>query len=365
MSQLGGIGGIGGLGGIGGIGGSGGRRGIGGISSLIDPANPLLANAKNRSRGALVGPFQALAAAPVLSPVDNVAALKKWDPTPRLQTCMIDLLSGLHVAPDAGNPTQMNLGFVDLSALAAPMPLAKLVRPTAAIFQKQLSLVANYAELREDRGAEVLTQIPNQNEFWGPVIGLNAHRHRRTLELMALAMTLANAVEMRLKHAFACLRPDELSPQIQPMIPTPGHGAWPSGHATEIYMTATVLGALVPAPVINTETRVQLDRLAARVAVNRTVAGVHYPVDSAAGRLLGTALGEFFAARCGVVGDVLCRTFNGTAFHGAQGAVQDFDPRVSLNGGAPYYAQAAQGTAVVVSPLLQFLWKEAAGEWQV
>ena len=40
--------------------------------------------------------------------------------------------------------------------------------------------------------------------------------------------------------------------------------------------------------------RTQLIRLASRVAVNRTVAGVHFPVDSAAGCFLGLTLGEYF-----------------------------------------------------------------------
>ena len=256
----------------------------------------------------------------------------------------------------------MTLGFVDLDKKPLKdMALTRLVRPTEKIFKQQLDLVANYSELRDDRGAEVLAQVNGGGAFFSSVIGLTAHRHKYTAELLDLAKSLATHVEMRFKHAFACQRPVELSPQIQPMIPTPGHASWPSGHATEAYLTCALLQSLLPH---GTKYREQLERLAARIAVNRTVAGLHYPVDSAVGRLLGTALSDFMVARC-TGGKLHERGFDGRKFHGTQGTVIDFDPRVSMTDNQSGYYELFSGSATVAaSALLQFMWTKAAAEWK-
>ncbi|MCZ8286217.1 MAG: phosphatase PAP2 family protein, partial [Bacteroidia bacterium] len=163
------------------------------------------------------------------------------------------------------------------------------------------------------------------------------------------------------KHAFACPRADTLSPQIQSMIPSPGHSSWPSGHATEAFLTATLLQALLPQ---GSKYQEQLQRLAARIAVNRTVAGVHYPVDTAVGRLLGTSLAEFLVARC-LGGKLHERGFDGRKFHDAKGQVIDFDLRVSMSDNKSGYYQLRPTTSTVaVSPILAFMWDKAAKECQ-
>ena len=171
----------------------------------------------------------------------------------------------------------------------------------------------------------------------------------------------------RLDWIFAALRPSDFSPQIQPMIPVPGHGSWPSGHATEAFLTATVLEALLnqasPGSSPNgTASREQFQRLAARIAVNRTVAGVHFPVDSAVGRLLGTALGEFLVARAND-GKVHERGFDGRQYEHAGGAPLDFSLHQSIDHGHGY-SRSAQAVPVGPAPLMAWLWKEAVKEWQ-
>ena len=128
---------------------------------------------------------------------------------------------------------------------------------------------------------------------------------------------------MRVKHALACRRPVEYSPQIQPMISTPGHGSLPSGHATESFAAAFVFYALIAftktesvAIDTNDPTFIQLMRISERIATNRTVAGVHFPVDSVAGMVLGHTLAEFFIARFSGLGRVKKRTFDGRGFKG-------------------------------------------------
>jgi len=241
---------------------------------------------------------------------------------------------------------------------AASVEVVRLSRPGPDTFRGQLDLVAHYAELRDDRGGEILAQVNGALDFIAAILGLNAERHKHTLELLGAALNLANLVEMRLKLGFDVPRPVQLSPQIQPVLPTPGHASWPSGHATESYLMAAMLSHLLPSDDVRD---VQLQRLAARVAVNRTVAGLHYPVDSAAGRLLGTSLAEFVRARSGVGAGFHARHFDG----GHYPAAEDFDPRLPLDGaGAPaYHLRATSAHNLAASAWLGSLWQLAAAEW--
>jgi hypothetical protein len=225
-----------------------------------------------------------------------------------------ELLSQLYFTPigdgngAAANGATLWYWHVAAGPAAVAKEIATLVPPGLPKFKKQLDLVATYADLREDRASEILAQLGPQYAFWSSIVHLHPTRNKWTLELLDTALRFANYAEMRFKHALACPRPVLLSPQVQPIILTPGHATLPSGHSTEAHMVAAVLWKLCQTVItvgpnqVGTGTSandwcVQLMRQAARIAINRTVAGVHFPVDSAAGQLLGLTLADFLIAR--------------------------------------------------------------------
>jgi acid phosphatase (class A) len=86
---------------------------------------------------------------------------------------------------------------------------------------------------------------------------------------------------------WVCCQGGDLMLRPMLMLPDwrhPGHPAYPSGHATVAWATAYFFGDLAPsfAPA--------LERAANQVALNREIAGVHYPSDSMAGKDLARQL---------------------------------------------------------------------------
>ena len=106
---------------------------------------------------------------------------------------------------------------------------------------------------------------------------------------MQVLVAFASFVVQRSKALYNLPRPNELSPRIQPMIPTPGYSTYPSGHATEAHLVSVALKALV-GTTKSSDLAAMLNALAERIARNREVAGLHFEKDSEAGKRLGIAL---------------------------------------------------------------------------
>jgi hypothetical protein len=89
----------------------------------------------------------------------------------------------------------------------------------------------------------------------------------------------------------------------------------------------------------------------------------HGAVDSAAGRLLGTALAEFIVARA-TGGKVHARGFNSALFQEPDGAPKDFSLNDPMDHASGYpYTRDPRARAVGEAPLLNWLWEEAVKEW--
>ena len=156
------------------------------------------------------------------------------------------------------------------------------------------------------------------------------------------------------------------------MILTPAHGALPSGHATEAFMQGLVLLRLMQSSGNTAYAQpiwaIQLMQLAARIAINRQVAGVHTPVESAAGATLGLALGQYLVDRC----DGSVTTYRAWLFDGNDyPAREDFDwskfydVEAAKQSGTDYVRELADAAPQLGAPsaVLTWLWRKAAAEW--
>jgi membrane-associated phospholipid phosphatase len=96
------------------------------------------------------------------------------------------------------------------------------------------------------------------------------------------------------------LRPSQRLPMLRPPIEVPGHASYPSGHSTQATLIALVTGVALgtksanPAAQAKAKTLANsLNGLAARIARNRELGGLHYPSDTDGGLKLATAVFNF------------------------------------------------------------------------
>jgi membrane-associated phospholipid phosphatase len=335
------------------------------------------------ARDGIVGTWRSLSQEPRERAAEDGQNLKLWGPRERAELVDFELQSRLAFSfePAAAGPAVATFHHLSPQAALAPapflsMPIVRMTRPTKAQFVDQLVFVNNYADLRADRASEIFAQLGVPAAFFGSIAQLDANRTPKTLELLFGCLRFALYIEMRTKHAMACRRPHEYSPQIQPLIAVPNHSTWPSGHATEAFVFAFVFSSLLKAtgnPIYGeslwTE---QMMRLASRIAINRTVAGVHFPIDSAVGAMLGLTLGEYLVARFkggtkykawhfrspDFSGDFNWRKFYTVGAGQTEASVDTTSPKYAVDLGFQTFG-AGDG-----SPILAWLWGEAIKEWE-
>jgi hypothetical protein len=219
-------------------------------------------------------------------------ALWRWQRPFRVKAVVAEVLSRLVVQGTA-------LWWVPLpAAKMAATKIFTLPNLQNYDWSDQIDKVMRAAVEREERLPEILSQASDFNAYFDAVVGISRPHPAHVSELLEVAWEVSSHVVLALKNAAAVWRPYQLSGAIHPVIATPGHGSLPSGHATVAALTACLYAMLLPRP--SKERLRQLDRLARRIAFNRVVAGVHFPIDSQVGYALGTQLALAMGAAAGV-----------------------------------------------------------------
>jgi len=140
---------------------------------------------------------------------------------------------------------------------------------------------------KTERTPETVAAIEIENQPPNPCWFFTEHRlmDRHDYEKFKLVFYVVRDVSyflLRDKYKFERARPTQLEPRLTHVIPIPAHGSYPSGHAGQSWAAALVLAAVDPAHAEDYK------KLAIQIAHHREVAGLHYPGDSEAGRLLAT-----------------------------------------------------------------------------
>ncbi|MGI9510239.1 MAG: phosphatase PAP2 family protein [Geminicoccaceae bacterium] len=364
--------------------------------------DPLTTSSLLTNRDGIAGAWTGPGQVPTAHPTDPAVRLRIMGATERASVMHTELMSRLsfqigernldtangETFGDRPEERFVNVQHLDFAAAPTLRPLVEITRPSETTFIQQLDIVDQYADLRSDRTAEILAQLNAPTAYFSSIVALDNSRFPKTLELLNATLRLAYSVVIQIKHGLACRRPHEYSPQIQPMIPVPQHGAFPSGHATEGFIAAYVFWMLLRAvrdqatsptspsgatQYADVTWGTQFMRLASRIAINRTVAGVHFPADSAAGALLGLTLGRYLAGRCnyavmpGTSIQYDAWNFDGATFPGTQDFHWEdlFDVTTQTQSATAYATSAASPSlpATDQSPALQWLWDEAVDEW--
>lgn len=339
---------------------------------VYDSEDALLAQAMRKMRAKILRPsdprLPARAGGLLVPPDTGAAALWRWDAPFRVQAVVAELMGRVAIEdakyadPDALAEVNSSRSWRLWSVSPGGRRVAavlELVPPADGFeYSPQVDKVVRAAVEREDRLPEILSQLVEIRQFFGAVTGLNAQPLPAIAELLQVAWEWATLIVMRLKHCVAELRPFQRSAQVIPVIDTPGHGSLPSGHATMAALTAELLARVLYPNVADpheANRRDMLHRLAARIAFNRVVAGVHFQMDSAAGQALGLQLARLFA---GMAGDH-ARVESKRCVIRSDSGWDEADPtRDSMSIAAAGDFQPARCSA------LKLMWDRAGREWQ-
>jgi undecaprenyl-diphosphatase len=109
-------------------------------------------------------------------------------------------------------------------------------------------------------------------------------RRAQPFLFVAAASLVTSLVTTAIKYPVGRERPASVVLDPEPLMEVPTTSSFPSGHAMSSFACAYVLARLAPRLAVPSFV------LAALIAFSRVYVGVHYPLDIAAGAVLGVAV---------------------------------------------------------------------------
>ncbi len=248
-----------------------------------------------------------------------------WDPELRAWAYVREFIVGIPW-PTANDP--ITSIFNDLHGqnfVFVPDATAGTIKPLTTVeLSNQVLAVLNASIDRADRALEIADQATGQGalNYWTGMLRIDPSKDEHTFLLMLVARKIGEFVAMGLKDIYKMRRPAQVYPWIMPLFDGPDTPSFPSSHSLQAHLISAALMLALPnaeiwpprgwpplappvwpppplvwpppllppgwppawpPPVPAGETARALDHLAGRVAYNREVAGIHYPMDSEAG----------------------------------------------------------------------------------
>lgn len=167
---------------------------------------------------------------------------------------------------------------------------------TAKIVDECKLLIDDRKPKRAANEAKIYDEAIEERRTIQPVLdafGLDYDLDPEAMKLVGVINDNASYLIYRFKARYGRARPWQMcdAKTLGAMFPPghflhPGHGAYPSGHATWVHMWVELIGTYDPA------NKAKALVAAIEVAERREIAGLHYPADSDAGRRLGVEIAQ-------------------------------------------------------------------------
>jgi acid phosphatase (class A) len=204
-------------------------------------------------------------------------------PRPPLTLSLLSLLLLVAAAPSSQNSTHYVAPTdFDIKAILSPPPADGSAEQKAEIEQ----MLKFQAGRTPEDVARCKAEVDVTAFAMSDVLGawFNAKDLPETAKLMQQIYGDADALDDAAKVVWDRNRPPLSDSRIKPCVKVPKSNSYPSGHATRGLLWATVLAEIFP------EHKDQLLARGRQIGTDRTLAGVHYPSDVAAGQKLAEAI---------------------------------------------------------------------------